>query len=105
MADISKIKLPNNTTYDLSVQAEKIKSGYLTNRIYLTTQPEDGGSAVLPFLYNDLAFLTLKGGSIDAYLTTDTVYTAETLSNRTEYALANPLNTKIDIPIANNITA
>lgn len=92
MADISKIKLPDNTTYDLSVQAEKIKSGYLSNRIYLNTQPENGGSAVLPFLYNDLAFLTLKGGSIDAYLTIDTTYTAETLSNKTEYALSSPLN-------------
>ena len=92
MADISQVKLPNNTTYDLSVKAEKIKSGYLENRVYLNTQPENPGSSVLPFLYNDLAFLTLKGGSIDAYLTTDTTYTANTLSNRTEYALINPLN-------------
>lgn len=90
MADISQVKLPNNTTYDLSVKAEKIKSGYLSNRIYLTTQPEDGGSAVLPFLYNDLAFLTTKGGSIDAYLTTDTTYTVDALSNRTEYAIRSP---------------
>ena len=92
MADISQIKLPNNSTYDLSVKAEKIKSGYLENRVYLNTQPENSGSAVLPFLYNDLAFLTLKGGSIDAYLTTDATYTANTLSNRTEYALRYPLN-------------
>jgi len=92
MADISQVKLPNNTTYDLSVKAEKIKSGYLENRIYLNTQPENSGSAVLPFLYNDLAFLTKKGGSIDAYLTTDTTYTAATLSNRTEYAIASPEN-------------
>lgn len=92
MADISTVTLPNNNTYDLSVKAEKIKQGYLENRIYLNTQPENSGSAVLPFLYNDLAFLTRRGGAIDAYLTTATDYTSVTLSDRTEYALAGPEN-------------
>lgn len=46
---------------------------------YLTTHPELATTTTIPFIYNDLAFLTLKGGSVTAYTTTSTDLTAETL--------------------------
>ena len=56
-----------------------ITAGYLDARVYYNTHPESGGG-ILPFLYNDLAFLTLKGGSCSYYTTTATSYTAASLS-------------------------
>ncbi|MBQ9330744.1 MAG: hypothetical protein IJ221_07190 [Oscillibacter sp.] len=59
-----------------------ITAGYLDARVYYNTHPESGGG-ILPFLYNDLAFLTLKGGSCSYYTTTATSYTAASLSGTT----------------------
>jgi hypothetical protein len=42
---------------------------------YLSCHPEDQ-STIIPFIYNDLAFLQKKGGSIKIYKTTDTDYTS-----------------------------
>ena len=48
---------------------------------YLSSHPELNGT-VIPFIYNDLAFLTLKGGSVRMYKTTSTDYTAIQLSEQ-----------------------
>lgn len=42
---------------------------------YLSCHPELN-STIIPFIYNDLAFLTKKGGSVKIYKTTSTDYTA-----------------------------
>ena len=51
------------------------------NNGYLACHPENNKStAIIPFIYNDLAFLQKKGGSVKVYKTTSTDYTALTLS-------------------------
>ena len=48
---------------------------------YLSNHPELN-STVIPFIYNDLAFLTSKGGSVRMYKTTSTDYTAIQLNEQ-----------------------
>lgn len=90
MAYISKIKTLNGTTYDLKVNSldpSAITEGYLDKRVYLNTHPENGG-VVIPFINNDIAFLTTRGGSGVAYTTTDTDYTAQNLAVAKSYSFA-----------------
>ena len=49
---------------------------------YLNTHPENNPT-IIPFIYNDLAFLTKKGGSCKIYKTTSTDFTAATLTEST----------------------
>ena len=89
MADISKITLPNGSSYDFKDSAARsglagkaaashthttadqinpasISSGYTIRPIYLNTHPENGG-AIVPFINNDIAFLLKRGGSAKIY--------------------------------------
>jgi hypothetical protein len=64
-----------------SVDPAKIRNGYFgTNRIYANTHPENGGM-IIPFINNDLAFLTSKGGAMTSYKTSDTDFTKLALTN------------------------
>lgn len=45
---------------------ESISEGYTKNRFFLQTSVESTG-VVIPYLYNDLAHLLKKGGSVDVY--------------------------------------
>ena len=70
---------------NVSIPITSIDASYLTGysstkRPYFNTHPENGG-AILPFINNDLAFLTKKGGSMTSYKTTSTDYTLQTLTN------------------------
>lgn len=57
--------------------ADTITSGYLN------IHPENS-SVLIPFIHNDLAFLTKKGGSYRFYKTNATVFTTETLAETGE---------------------
>lgn len=59
--------------YLSSISASSITQGYLN------THPENA-PIVVPFIYNDLAFLNKKGGSYKVYKTTSTNYTAASLT-------------------------
>ena len=59
-------------------KADDIRGGYLA------CHPENSNNtSIIPFIYNDLAFLQKRGGSVKIYKTTDTDYTALTLSEET----------------------
>lgn len=62
-----------------------LTNGLLNSNIYITAHPEDGQGSIYPFLNNDIAFLSTRGGSISAYTTTATDYTATTLAKATDY--------------------
>lgn len=62
-----------------NLNPEKITAGYLESRVYHNIHPENGGG-IIPFINNDLAFLTKKGGSYSFYSTTATDYTTDTIS-------------------------
>ncbi len=57
----SNISIPLN-----SIDPKAISRGYTTNRFYVDTHPENGG-VIIPFINNDIAFLTKKGGSVSVY--------------------------------------
>lgn len=59
--------------YLSSISASSITQGYLN------THPENA-PIVVPFIYNDLAFLNKKGGSYKVYRTTSTDYTVASLT-------------------------
>lgn len=59
--------------YLSSISASSITQGYLN------THPENA-PIVVPFIYNDLAFLNKKGGSYKVYRTTSTNYTVASLT-------------------------
>lgn len=63
-----------------ALNPERITTGYTTNSFYLNTHPEDNG-VIIPFINNDIAHLTLRGGAMTSYYTTDSVYTAQSLTN------------------------
>ena len=67
-----------NTT---SVDASKL-SGYA--KMYYGHHPEDEG--LLPFIYNDLAYLSEVGGACSIYTTTDTDYTKSDLTKESVIA-------------------
>ena len=46
-----------------STKPEKISDGYTRNNFYLNTHPENNG-AIIPFINNDIAYLTKRGGSV-----------------------------------------
>jgi len=69
----------NATNVNANLNPEKITSGYLESRVYHNIHPENGGG-IIPFINNDLAFLTKKGGSYSFYSTTATDYTTDTIS-------------------------
>ena len=53
---------------DVTIQVKEIDpsyigSGYTTNTFYLDTHP-DGNTAIVPFINNDIAFFTEKGGNV-----------------------------------------
>ena len=77
-------KAPNKPSYTASdVGAAPVSHTHSANDIanagFLATHPELETATTIPYIYNDLAFLTLKGGSVTAYTTTSTDLTAETL--------------------------
>lgn len=49
---------------------------------YLSIHPEKGGSNILPFFTNDIAFLLKRGGYAEIYYTTATDYTPATIAKR-----------------------
>ena len=52
---------------------------------YLVTHPEATNGIIVPYLYNDIAFLRSQGGSVSIYSTTSTDLTAETLTVKTNW--------------------
>src|SRR5210317_438116 len=62
--------------------ASQITGGVLgySGRIGLSYHPEAGG-LFIPGVDNDLSYVTQKGGSVSYYYTSDTTYTAQTLTN------------------------
>lgn len=65
-------KAPSSHTHS----ADNITQGYLN------IHPENSG-AIIPFINNDLGFLTKRGGSCSIYSTTSTDYTVATLTSGT----------------------
>lgn len=57
---------------------------------YLNTHPENS-STIIPFIHNDLAFLSYKGGSYSVYSTTSTDFTVADLT-KNSITIANPDN-------------
>lgn len=79
-------------TGNISIPVSSIDASYLSgylskSRVYLHMHPEAGG-AILPFLYNDLAFTTSRGGAMEAYITTSTDYTELSLAKDTTINLS-----------------
>lgn len=52
-----------------------LTGGYMEKPGYINIHPENNNSGILPFIYNDIAFLDKKGGSYKYYRTTDTDFT------------------------------
>jgi hypothetical protein len=72
---------PTFANINANINPSRITGGYTgTGRMYLNTHPENGG-AIVPFINNDLAFLTKKGGAMTSYKTTNTDYTPQALTN------------------------
>ena len=46
-----------------SIAPDYISDGYTTKAFYLNTHPDNNG-AIIPFVNNDIAFLTMRGGSV-----------------------------------------
>ena len=70
-----------------TIDARLIK-GYIAGGVYnlsfLVSHPEySSGGVIIPYVYNDLAFLVAQGGSAKVYSTTDTDLTADTLTVKT----------------------
>lgn len=64
-----------------SLDPWEIANGYTApSRTYVNTHPENQGW-IIPFVNNDLAFLTNRGGAMTSYKTTDTDYSAVSLTN------------------------
>lgn len=63
MADISKIKLPNGSEYNLKDSgAIRINENQGYGTRYINTHPENS-PILIPFIHNDIAFLLKRGGS------------------------------------------
>ncbi len=64
---------------DVNIPVTKLDASYLSGTInqqmYISNAPETD-SAIIPYIYNDIAFLLKQGGSYSVYYTTDTDYTA-----------------------------
>lgn len=52
---------------------------------YLVTHPEAENKIIVPFLYNDIAFLRSQGGDVAIYSTTDSDLTAATLTIKRDW--------------------
>lgn len=73
-----------------------LTNGLLNSNIYITSHPEDNLSSIIPFINNDIAFLTERGGSVSAYTTTDTDYTSPSLTIATDYTTSAQLDKLTD---------
>ena len=79
-----------NGSANITIPVTQVDASYVTGylgrkSIYYAHHPEYGVPAVIPFLYNDLAFLTSRSTSsatysVSMYSTTDTDYTQPTLT-------------------------
>lgn len=65
-----------------------LTGGMMNHPGYIHIHPEDSDSGVLPYIYNDLAFLKKKGGDYRYYYTTDTDYTAVNLNQDTNLIIS-----------------
>ena len=66
------------------IPADHLGDGVLDGGLtYLEHHPMNTKGCIIPFLYNDLAHLLSKGGSVEAYTTTDSDMTAVTLTKGT----------------------
>ena len=65
--------------YASTVNPNAITSGYLESRVYYNTHSENNGG-IIPFIYNDIAFITKRGGTVTSYTTTSTTFTASSLT-------------------------
>lgn len=61
--DLSIETTSNITVDDINVSANNLGAGYTKNEIYLNTHPENYFT-LIPFINNDIAYLTKKGGSV-----------------------------------------
>lgn len=68
-----------NSTVANKLGVNRTNGIYISEKTYIPTHAE-GTGVVIPFIHNDLAFLTQKGGTYRAYKTTDTTFTASTLT-------------------------
>ena len=93
----NSVALANHTT-----KPEDIQDGRTTKRFYLSTHPENQG-VILPFVTNDLAHLTKRGGTMTTYVTDDTDFTAPTL-NEVSAVSINTVNPFDGTPSYSNFT-
>ena len=63
---------------------------------YLVSHPEPTGGIVVPFVYNDIAFLMAQGGHVTIYSTTDTDLTQDTLTVKTLWKTDTQCNSAFD---------
>lgn len=63
---------------------------------YLVSHPEPTGGVVVPFVYNDIAFLMAQGGHVTIYSTTDTDLTQDTLTVKTLWKTDTQCNPAFD---------
>ena len=88
VGDSSKpIYLKNGVPTQVSTIDGSIVGGYIgyDKKGYLVTHPEALNGIVVPFLYNDIAFLRSRGGDVSIYSTTSTDLTADTLTVKTDW--------------------
>ena len=93
-ASIAELNYTNGVTSNIQTQLNgkaasshthdpgDITAGYLDKRVYHNLGVASFGS-ILPFVFNDIAYLTARGGSYSFYTTTATDYTANELSGKT----------------------
>lgn len=79
-----------NSTVANKLGVNRTNGIYIGEKAYISTHPE-GIGVVLPFINNDIAFFTQKGGTYRAYKTTDTTFTASKLTEEavTQSSVAN----------------
>lgn len=60
------VSVNDNSHLHTEINPAYLTSGYTRNPIYIDTHPENG-NAIIPFINNDIAFITQKGGSVRVY--------------------------------------
>lgn len=79
-------------TFIGTIAPSYISGGYTaSSNTYVNTHPENSGW-LFPFINNDIAFLTLKGGTISSYTTSASDFTQKTLTNTGTVTIAGQTN-------------
>lgn len=72
--------------------------GYISHSVagFLVTHPEASYGTIIPYIYNDLAFLRAQGGDFSIYSTTDTDLTQDVLTIKTNWSSTSTPNNIFD---------